>query len=249
MILAGIDLSAPKEVLIVKPSSLGDVVHTLPAVAAIKAHWPAAHLRWLVNTEWAPLLEGNRHVDEVVVFPRGDFRGVRGLIRLAPWARALRERINADLVLDFQGLLRSALLSKLCRGKAGRIIGLYDAREGARHFYDNCADVSDCTHAVDRYLALLGQLDIERPMKLSWLLPEGTEPAGFSTAERFIVLHPFSRGKGKSLSVPEVARFCRALAFHPEHNPIGEPIAGLNGFPVYVRAAVPCAGLAIRLRA
>ena len=112
-------MESPREILVVKPSSLGDVVHTLPAVAAIKAHWPSAHLRWLVNTEWAPLIEGNRHVDEVVVFPRGNFRGVRGLIRIAPWARALRERINADLVLDFQGLLRSALLSKLCRGKAG----------------------------------------------------------------------------------------------------------------------------------
>ena len=56
MIPAGIDLSAPKEILIVKPSSLGDIVHTLPAVAAIKAHWPGAHLRWIVNPEWAPLL-------------------------------------------------------------------------------------------------------------------------------------------------------------------------------------------------
>ena len=205
-------MASPREILIVKPSSLGDIVHTLPAVTAIKTHWPDAHLRWIVNPEWAPLLEGNRHVDEVVIFPRRDFRGVRGMMRIAPWARALRERISADLVLDFQGLLRSALISKLCRGEGGRIVGLSDAREGARHFYDESVDVSGCTHAVDRYLALVRALGIWVPQTHSWALPEGTEPAGFSTAERFIVLHPFSRGKGKSLSVADVSKFCRALA-------------------------------------
>ena len=195
-----------------KPSSLGDIVHTLPAVAAIKRHWPGAHLRWMVNPEWAPLLEGNPHVDEVVIFPRGDFRGLRGAMRIAPWARALRERVNADLVLDFQGLLRSALISKLCRADGGRIVGLSDAREGARHFYDECVDVSGCPHAVDRYLALARAIGAQMPPPLSWTLPLGTEPAGFSTAERFVVLHPFSRGKGKSLSVGDVAEFCRAVS-------------------------------------
>ena len=211
----GIDLSAPREILIVKPSSLGDVVHTLPAVAAIKAHWPHAHLRWIVNPEWTPLLEGNPHVDEVVIFPRRDFRGVRGMMRITPWARALRERISADLVLDFQGLLRSALIAKLCRGEGGRIVGLSDAREGARHFYDERVDVSGCTHAVDRYLALVRALGIEIPEKLTWPLPEGRDVVVISEDKPVIVLHPFSRGKGKSLSVVEVTGFCHAAA--PAH--------------------------------
>ena len=203
--------SAPGSILVVKPSSLGDIVHTLPAVAAIKRHWPAAHLRWIVNPEWAPLLEDNPHVDEIVNFPRADFRGLRGAMRIAPWALALRERAAADLVLDFQGLLRSALIAKLCRREGGRIVGLSDAREGARHFHDERADVSGCTHAVDRYLALVRALGIGVPAKLEWTLPEGTRPCGFAAGEPFIVLHPFSRGKGKSLSVADVTEFCRAL--------------------------------------
>ena len=195
-----------------KPSSLGDIVHTLPAVAAIKAHWPDARIRWIVNTEWAPLLDGNPQVDEVVLFPRRDLRGLRGMLRLVPWARTLREQVSADLVLDFQGLLRSALLSKLCRGQGGRILGLSDAREGARHFYDARVDVSGCTHAVDRYLALVRALGIERPAQLAWPLPQGTAPAGLPADSRFVVLHPFSRGKGKSLSVADVTAFCRAVS-------------------------------------
>ena len=219
-------MNAPKEILIVKPSSLGDIVHTLPAVAAIKAHWPGAHLRWIVNPEWAPLLEGNPHVDEVVIFPRRDFRGVRGLMRLAPWARALRERINADLVLDFQGLLRSALLAKLCRGESGRIVGLSDAREGARHFYDERVDVSGCTHAVDRYLALVRALGIAVPDVLPWPMPAGTAPANFPSMEKFLVLHPFARGAGKSLSLPDIETFCHVLA------PTPVVIAGRTSQPV-----------------
>lgn len=205
-------MESPREILIIKPSSLGDIVHTLPAVAELKAHWPHSRIRWIANTEWAPLLEGNACLDEVVIFPRRDFRGIRGVFRIGPWARALRSRISADLVLDFQGLLRSALIAKISRGENGRIIGLSDAREGARHFYDEVVDVTGCPHAVDRYLALLRPLGIARPANLAWPLPEGAAPAGFSCAEPFVVLHPFSRGKGKSLSVADVAEFCRALA-------------------------------------
>ncbi len=202
----------PSEILIIKPSSLGDVVHTLPCAALLKRQWPEARLRWLINPEWAPLLEGNPHVDEVVLFPRGEFRGLRGALRIVPWARALRQRVQADLVLDFQGLLRSALLAKLCCAKAGRIIGLSDAREGARFFYDKVADVVGTGHAVDRYLALLATLGIDASGPLEWPLPQGSTPADFSIAEPFILLHPFSRGAGKSLSVEDVCAFCRALA-------------------------------------
>jgi ADP-heptose:LPS heptosyltransferase len=159
-----------------------------------------------------PLLEGNPHVDEVVEFPRRRFRGAGGLLRVAPWAKELRERMRADLVLDFQGLLRSALIGKLCRADGGRIVGLSDAREGARHFYDETVDVSGKTHAVDRYLALVAALGIDVAARLDWPLPAGTPPAGFAISGPFVVFHPFSRGEGKSLSAAQVAEFCRALA-------------------------------------
>ncbi len=195
-----------------KPSSLGDIVHTLPAVSALKRHWPSAKIRWLVNTEWAPLLHGHPQLEEVLLFPRRDLAGLRGLTRIGPWAQALRARAKADLVLDFQGLLRSALISKLCCGKNGRIVGLSDAREGARHFHHESVDVSGCRHAVDRYLALVRTIGVPIPASLDWPLPAGTPPVAFSEHAPFVVLHPFSRGKGKSLSVADVTAFCEALA-------------------------------------
>lgn len=204
---------SPNSILVLKPSSLGDIVHTLPAVALVKKRWPQAHLRWLINPEWAPLLDGNPHVDEAVPFPRGQFRGPAGWARIPRWAKKIAAR-KADLVLDFQGLLRSALIAKLTRADGGRIVGLSDAREGARHFYDQTVDVSAQPHAVERYLALVAALGLDTSVPLEWPLPQGSAPAGCDATEPFILLHPFSRGAGKSLTAAEVGEFCRALAPH-----------------------------------
>jgi ADP-heptose:LPS heptosyltransferase len=202
------DSKVPSSILAIKPSSLGDVVHTLPAVALLKLQWPSSQLRWLINPEWAPLLAGNPHVDEVVIFPRRDFRGIRGWMRIPGWAKKMAAS-KADLVLDFQGLLRSALIARLCRG--GTVIGLSDAREGARFFYDRVADVGTARHAVDRYLRLVADLGIDLA-QLEWALPPGNPPASWEETGPFVLLHPFSRGPGKSLAETEVAEFCRALA-------------------------------------
>jgi ADP-heptose:LPS heptosyltransferase len=205
-----------KDILIVKPSSLGDVVHTLPCAALLRQAFPGATIRWLVNTEWAPLLAENPNLDDVIEFPRRSFRGLGGAFRIAPWARKLRERIQPDLILDYQGLLRSGLLSKFCRTDETRVLGLGDAREGSRLFYDAVVDVSGCTHAVDRYLTLThaatGAPLPDAP--LEWSLPEGEAPREPVTLGPFILLHPFSRGAGKSLTAAQVADFCRCLPAH-----------------------------------
>ena len=206
----------PRDILIVKPSSLGDVVHTLPCAALLRQAFPGAAIRWLVNTEWAPLLAGNPHVDDVIEFPRRTFRGLTGAFRIAPWARQLRERIQPDLILDYQGLLRSGFISKLCRTEQTRVLGLSDAREGSRLFYDTAVDVGGCSHAVDRYLALT-RAAIGAPLPdapLEWPLPQGNAPREAPLLSPFILLHPFSRGEGKSLTPEQVADFCRSLPAH-----------------------------------
>ncbi len=206
-----IPLGTPREILVVKPSSLGDVVHTLPAVALVKKHWPKARVRWVVNPEWAPLLHGNPYVDEVVHFPRSKFRGLLGLRKIPAWAKAASST-PADLILDFQGLLRSALISRLCLAPHGRIIGTSFAREGARFFYHHTTDVREIRHAVDRYLSIVTALGIAISRPLEWPLPAGDAPADFDFSRPFILLHPFARGSGKSLSKEDTLALCRRLA-------------------------------------
>ncbi len=132
----------PARILVVKPSSLGDVVHALPTVDRIRRRFPTAHLAWLINTELAPVLDRCPVIDEVIQFPRRDARQLPSLFR----------RLRAgkfDLVIDLQGLLRSGLVTRATGAR--RRMGLSDSREGARLFHTEIVAVPVC-HAVDRYL-------------------------------------------------------------------------------------------------
>jgi ADP-heptose:LPS heptosyltransferase len=199
----------PARLLVLKPSSLGDIVHTLPAVAALRAKFPAAHITWMVNPEWAPLLERNPHINETLVFPRADFRGPAGWLRFHRWRQGLKKQPAPDLILDFQGLLRTALVARVFRGVP--VYGLSDAREGARFAQTHTTPVDDKSHAVERYLALAAAVGATLPGPPVFDLPDGHRPAEQLPAEPFVLLHPFSRGKDKSLSPDAVAAFCRAV--------------------------------------
>ena len=202
----------PSHLLVIKPSSLGDIVHTLPAVSALRQRFPEARITWMVNPEWAPLLEGNPDVDSTLVFPRADFRGLSGWLRFRRWRAALPSKLQPDLVLDFQGLLRTALVARAFRGVP--LAGLSDAREGARFFQTRTVQVAPSSHAVERYLALASAFGATADRPPVFPLPHGRAPAAQLPDRPFIVLHPFSRGHGKSLTPETVAAFCREST-HP----------------------------------
>ena len=165
-----------RSALIVKPSSLGDIVHTLPAVHAIKQAHPHLRIRWVANSEWTPLLQGAPWLDEVIAFPRKSFRGLTAIFKAAGWARAtLPGQTQPEIVLDFQGLLRSAVLARASGSRP--ILGLSDSREGARLMHDHVIQVNAAGHAVDRYLALPHALGIQvDAANLSFPLAPGTLP-------------------------------------------------------------------------
>ena len=101
----------PERVCIIKPSSLGDVVHALPILAALRARWPSAHLAWVVNHPFRELLEGHPAFDELIVHDRSARNG--GLLGMSGTAGMFRTlaRGRFDLTIDLQGLLRSALMT------------------------------------------------------------------------------------------------------------------------------------------
>ena len=209
----------PRSILILKPSSFGDIIHTLPAVARLKASWPAARFHWLINPEWSPLLDGNPDLDGIVPFPRREFCGWQGPIKFLAWHRKQVRAVHPDLVLDFQGLLRTAIIGRLAT--PAHFFGMADAREGARWFYDRHAPMPQgVPHAVERYLALadfaVHQSDVSRssPGEIQFPLPFG-EPLAGSTAANlspsFVLLHPFSRGEGKSLTTAQIQKLCARL--------------------------------------
>jgi lipopolysaccharide heptosyltransferase I len=152
-------------VLVVKPSSLGDVVHTFPAVHLIRDHNPDATITWVVNHAYAEMVELCKDVDDVAVFQRKRWGTPVHWGEFFRFARELRNR-KYDLVVDFQGLFRSGILSYLAR--APRRAGFAHAREGATAFYNEKVLVpANVRHAIERNLFLaastLGVAMPERP--------------------------------------------------------------------------------------
>jgi heptosyltransferase I len=213
----------PKTILLIKPSSLGDIVHTLPALRFVKQSFPSSQIYWVANSEWCPLLEDNPDLEGVIRFPRRSFRGLKGIIRFWQWCGELG-KLQPDLVLDFQGLLRSALISRSARGKM--VLGLSDAREGSRMFYKKIAQAPATEHAVLRYLALASLAGADVSGEIEFKLPQGRPVPNFELPNQFVILHPFSRGTGKSLSEIEVYQLTAALA------PIPVIIVGKSDAPI-----------------
>ncbi|MCB1234195.1 MAG: glycosyltransferase family 9 protein [Verrucomicrobiae bacterium] len=206
------DLAGAREALVIKPSSFGDVIHTLPAVAALHRSFPELRLRWVVNTEWAPLLRGNPALVETLECPRREWRGWRDWGKARRWARETLAPLAPDVAIDFQGLLRSALMARASNARVR--VGFARAREGAPLFYHRRVVVPgwDRTHAVDRYLALAAAAGAAISGPAEFPLPEGDPVPGLPGPDDrpWILLHPTSRGAGKSLSWGEIRDFCEA---------------------------------------
>lgn len=153
-------------ILIIRLSALGDVIHGLPVLAALRAAMPDAQLDWLVEDRAADLLRGHPLLDRLHVMPRrelkrmGLVRGLRGPVR--ELAERLR-RENYNTAIDLQGLTKSAVWAGLSRaperiGFAGR-----DAREASRFFYNVAVDPEPERHVVRRNLRLLEPLGVRQP--------------------------------------------------------------------------------------
>lgn len=143
-------------ILIVKLSAIGDVVHTLPSLSALRKHYPGAHIDWVVEEAAADLVRGHPYLDRVIVSRRRQWvkqlkRGAFG--QPGREARALVGDIRRrpyDLVIDFHGLLKSAVIVWLSRGR--RKIG-YDSMQEFSSLPLTEKIPEDMTkHAVDRYL-------------------------------------------------------------------------------------------------
>ncbi|HUI07859.1 MAG TPA: glycosyltransferase family 9 protein [Verrucomicrobiae bacterium] len=173
---------SPRSILIIKPSSVGDVVQALPTVNLIRRKYPDAHIAWLINDALASLLKNCPIIDERIEFRRREYFKFPVLL-----ARLRRERF--DVVVDLQGLLRSGLMTWATR--APRRIGLSDAREGARLFYTETVAVNR-EHAVDRYLRAARHLGCDAgPIEF----PLGLPPR--AGADGLIAVNPSARWKTK----------------------------------------------------
>lgn len=159
-----------RRIALLKPSALGDIVHSLPVLTALRHRYPDAHITWIVNRGYEPLLIGHPDLDATLPFDRGALR--RGVVtatrQYLSFVSELR-RQRFDLVVDLQGLFRTGVMA--FASGAPRRVGLAGAREGARWFYTDVVPIGDPDriHAVDRYwlaAAALGVGDVPKTFRL-----------------------------------------------------------------------------------
>lgn len=159
-------LAPQPSILIVRLSALGDIIHTLPALAALRRAMPDAKIGWLVQDGGAPLLEGHPMIDRLHVWPRRAMKKARAGEKLAAMGALMRElrAQNYETAIDFQGLAKSAVWTFLCG--AERRIGFSgaDAREMSSLLTNRkVAFRQDRFHVIERNLSLLEPLGILNP--------------------------------------------------------------------------------------
>jgi lipopolysaccharide heptosyltransferase I len=208
------------KILILKPSSLGDVVQALPVLRLLKLHRPESEIFWWLDSSLASLLEGDPDLAGIVRFERRRWASPEHWPEMLRSIRWLRSQAF-DLVIDLQCLSRSGAFAWLATGKF--LAGLDEPREGARGFYDVVARRNSFhTHAVDWYLAVLRILNVPVHWNFNWL-PERRDVAvevkrkWKTEASRWIILQPGARWVNKRWPAENFAALVRKLgAAHPD---------------------------------
>ena len=154
-------MSSPDSILAIRLSSFGDVLMTIPAVKALREHYPHARLTWLVEGSVGELLSCQGFIDEVIRFPRGSIqRSIKtGNLSMATkemgiFLKKLRSG-EYDLIIDFHGIIKSALFSKFVKGKRTIGFGKTVAKEKSHFFYgERVENENKRLHKVERNMLI-----------------------------------------------------------------------------------------------
>lgn len=205
---------APKNILIVKLSAIGDVIHTLPALNAIRQHYPNARITWLIEEAAADLIQGHQALDRILVSKRKRWiQGLSGPSRyqyikeIFTFLKAVRDT-RYDLVLDFQASLKGGGLIALAR--SSRKVGFGKGLEHQEHSYlflnEKVPAVDMEIHALTRGLMLLEQVGIP-VTRIAYNLPVSNQDrddinqmlaaAGVDRRARLVAINPVAQWETK----------------------------------------------------
>jgi len=225
-----------RRILIIKPSSPGDILHALPVLRGLRRRYPDAHIAWLVASAFVDLVEKDAELNEVIPFDRKRFGRVgRSLTVTAEFVLFLRglRRRRFDLVIDLQGLFRSGFIAR-ATGAAVRI-GPAEARELAGLFHTHRLPRRDRdAHAVEKNYALAEVLGFDdAPARFEQSIIDADrqaaaqllKQAGFLPGERFAVLVPATRWETKCWPAERFGLLARRLrdAQHIDSVLVGGP--------------------------
>jgi len=194
-------IKPPKKILIVKPSSLGDVVHSLPFLNAVKACFSKAEIHWVIAKGLEGIVEGHPMINKLWIINKDAWKKIVNIKVTLSELKVLLKHLKKeefDIVIDLQGLLRSGILTA---GTGAPVrVGFTEAREGSRLFYTHKVKGGRNIHAVDRYLKIADFLgcdinDICFPLPLFFNSALSTRHSALS--KEYAVIVPGARWKTK----------------------------------------------------
>jgi heptosyltransferase-1 len=211
----------PARILVVRFGAMGDILHAMPAVATLRHAFPGARISWAVHPKWRDLLEGGGLADELIFVNRRSLSSLS-----AAWGALRRERF--DLVFDFQGLIQSALVSRIARSETIYGFHVSQAREKLAAMFYSKPVLTASAHVVDRNLEIAAAAGATPAVKEFALPPgrgEGVLPAG-----RFVLASPFAGWASKQWPMEHYALLARRV-----RHELGAPLV-LNGAPAQEKA-------------
>ncbi|HEX3747762.1 MAG TPA: glycosyltransferase family 9 protein [Bryobacteraceae bacterium] len=204
-------------ILVVRLGAMGDILHTLPAVRALKLGYPEARLTWVVEAKWEALLEGNPFVDRVLLLGRQSISGLRSTYH------AIRESAYR-LAVDFQGLLKSALVTAAARPDRVYGFAVGEVRERAAAIFYGQRISSSAVHVVDRNLELATAAGARCDGRPCFSIPAG-RPEGELPAGAFVLASPLAGWAQKQWPLAHYRALAERL-----RSELGVPLV-LNGAP------------------
>ncbi len=224
------------KILLVRVSSLGDVLHNLPMVADILRHHPGATIDWVVEEGYTSLVRLNPHVRRIIPWALRRWRKSLGKAEtraeIKAFFQTLREE-EYDLVFDTQGLLKTGIIMGAARTvRGGRKVGLANGSEGSgyegisRIFHTNSIPLSPRTHAVARGRMVAGVAlgyAVDQPPDFGLPAPQAaTRPAFLPLEDYAVFFHGTARAAKKWPRANWIA-LGKALAPMPVLLPWGSP--------------------------
>lgn len=230
-------------ILVVRLSALGDLVHTLPAVAALRRRFPDAEIDWLVDERFLELVDLVPVVDNRFTLTRAGAGALSSMWRVT---RALRRR-QYDVAIDLQGLVKSALAARLSRAR--RVLGfepLHLREPAARWLYTQSVPVAGVTHVIEKNLALVQPL-VGEPG--AWEFPIAGRPSdaltrtrntlGLGDSDDFVLLNPGTAWPSKSWEAIRYGALAKrlwvdhrlrsAVLWGPGEEALAHAVAGASG--------------------
>ncbi len=212
--------SRKPRILIVKLSAVGDVVHTLPALHALRRHLPNAHIGWVAHPGPANLLEGHPEIDELILLPRrpaqyGGLSGFRSLVK-----KLKSDGAGWDWAIDFQGLTKSGLVA-LISGATERVGFGNKASRELNSLLINHRVFTKSSQVIQMNMELLKPLGVPSNTPADAIFPCTDEDNDYIrrwlasaglVGERFLILDPFAGWETKLWPVShwtETARLAR----------------------------------------